>query len=344
MRKIGILSIIILYYLCNIVNAKSNDIFPAIMAVSGTKLNQYEKVLLKEVNPYGIILWSKNIESKEQLLSLKKEIETLLGRKILFFMDQEGGRVDRLKKINPHKKYHSPYYFNNIATKNLDESKKLLYMEAKETAKDLKSIGIDVNLGLILDVLDSSDDIENGELSSEKTKVDIGDRSFSSDPNLVKELSKVYIKAYNDVGVDVCAKHFIGLGPSRVNTHNTEAIITKSLNELNEDDLIPFRNLEGVKYGMVSHAVYTAIDAKNPAPFSKKVINFIKNDLGFNGILISDATNMKALGKYTFREKISGVLNSGIDLVLIMEIVQNQKQLEQMLNDINTVKNKLKKV
>lgn len=328
----------------NKINAYNKDfVFPAIISISGTKLNKYEKQFIKEVNPYGVLLLANNIKSKEQLKNLRSEIEELTNRRIIFFVDQEGGRVNRLKNVFPNHNYPAPYYFNNIATTNLKESKKMVYANAIQTAKDLKELDIDVNLGLILDVVTNKDSLSDKSdvTSSKSAKFDIGDRSFSENPKVVRALAQEQIRAFNEVGVDLCAKHFLGLGSSSVNTHNQMSVINKNLNELNKTELLPFRNLKNVKYGLLAHAIYPAIDAENPAPFSPKVVSFIRNNLKFNGILISDALNMGALSDYTLKEKIEGVLNNNVDLVLIMEPMLNEQQLNTLLSTVLDIKSNL---
>ena len=325
-------------------NPESDFAFPAIISISGTELNEYEKVFIKKVKPYGILLLSKNIKSKEQLKKLRNEIETISNKKILFFIDQEGGRVDRLKEIYPKHEYPSPYYFNNIATKDLKKSKELVYKNSLQTARDLKELGVDVNLGLILDVVANKKSLEeNKDTDYRKMKFDIGDRSFSNNPDIVRILAKEKIKAFNEVGVELCAKHFIGLGSSESNTHNGVSIINKNLDELKKMELVPFRDLRDVKYGLLAHAIYPALDSKNPAPFSPEVVNFIRNDLNFKGILISDALNMGALSQYPLKERIEKILNNNVDLVILMEPLQNKKQLDNLLSIVADVKSELLK-
>lgn len=304
-------------------------IFPGIITMSSYKINKYEKILLEQVNPYGILLIKENLRTKKQFEIFKKEIESILKRKPVFFIDQEGGSVIRTGLLYVNKSYPAVYSFSYKKTKNLEKSKKLVYKNANIIAKDIKELGIDVNLAPVLDIQDENNRI-------------LGSRIFDRNPYNVKILSNEYIKAHKDNGVELCAKHFIGIGKCNVDTHKKKCVIEASLDELKNKDLIPFYNLKNVKYGMLSHAIYTAIDSENPAPFSKKVIDFIRKELKFKGILITDALHMKALNNYgSNKEKMLKAFDSGIDLILTMELAKSEYGLQIILDDLMKVKKEL---
>ncbi len=320
-------------YLIDEQPVQSKPIQPVIISLRGTELSVYEEILLEKLNPFGVALQSYNISSVEQMSKLRKSIEDIIGRKIIFFADQEGGRVNRIKNVYKNSKFPSPYYYNNIATTDINESKKLVFADAVETAKKLKELGIDVNMGLMLDTLltDSMASLKKNKNDPINAKHDIGDRSYSSDPVVVKNLAFEYIKAFNQEGVELCAKHFLGLGSALNNTHYDVAVIDKDFEKLKKEDLLPFYNLKNVSYGMVSHAVYPAIDPDNILGYSKKGIDFIRNELGFQGILISDGLNMGGAGGISLKEKVDKSFAAGIDLVLPMYVIEDERNLKEYL-------------
>lgn len=310
-------------------NDFENYIFPGIITLNSYYINDYEKILLQKVNPYGILLIKENLRTEEQFKYFQKEIETILKRKPVYFIDQEGGKVIRTNYLYVKKHYETAFSSSLENTNDLEKSKEKVYKNASVIAKDLKKLGIDVNLAPVLDVQGKDNNV-------------LGSRIFDFNPQNVKILSNEFIRAHKDNDIELCAKHFIGIGRCTVDTHDKKCIINASVDELKKYDLIPFYNLERVKYGMLSHAIYTSIDPENPAPFSKKVVDFIRNELKFKGILITDALHMKALdGHGTLQERILKSFNSGVDLVLIMNIASNKHSLHTLLDTLIQVKKEL---
>ena len=328
MKKIFLYTLLFLFIVNVSSFSKQIKVTPVIITVSGTKLNQWEEKLIKETQPYGILLLNYNIISEQQIKNLKADINLLLNKKILFFIDQEGGDVNRLSKIYPNRKYHSPKYFGDIAKKDFIKAEKLLILEAKKVAQDLENLGIDVNLSPVLDLLNNNNKNYSNREDIKKIKtLKLNKRSFSSDPELVSKLGQIYIRESSKYNVELCLKHLIGLGSTAVDSHLELPLITKSVEELRNSDLIPFKkNINKVKYALVGHAIYSNIDSKNISTFSNKLINFIRTDLNFKGLLISDdLINMKALDSYSEEERVLKSLNSGIDIALVMLQVNNEK-------------------
>ena len=244
-------------------------------------------------------------------------------------IDQEGGRVARLKNPN-WKSYPSAEYFGIKAKKNLSVAKKLIFKNSIEIAKDLKKLGINMNCAPVLDV------------KYDFTNNVIGDRSFSSNPRIVSELGKSFCNGLKKVGIIPIVKHIPGHGPSSKDSHKTTPKVDLDLISLNKKDFLPFKKLNKEPAAMIAHIVYNKID-KEIACCSKEIIKkIIRKKIGFKGLLISDDINMKAL-KGTIKNKVKAILKSGCEIILHCNA--NIKEMMQIYSSIPLIKNKtLKKI
>jgi beta-glucosidase-like glycosyl hydrolase len=311
-------------------------ITPIIMTIKGTKLNTKEKLFIVKNNPFGYLIHIYNVTSKDQAKKLLDDIKRISKRDNIFFLiDQEGGRVDRLLHITG-KKTFPQFHFGEIAKTDLDRAKKETYNQALNNAKILSEIGVNLNLSPVLDVLRPDSNIKDSydNISSTHTKEDIGDRSFSKDPNVVSVLGEQVISAMNEKNIYSCIKHLPGLGGSRVNSHHELPVINKSMKQL-EKDLIPFKKLNYVDFAMIGHAMFPAIDKENISTFSKKLITLIRKEIGFKGLIISDALNMKALGDISDKEKVHKALDAGVDIVMPFFIPDRIDELDEIVNSIS---------
>ncbi len=314
-------------------NAKNNTLkkpIPVIFGVKSYKLNNKEKEFYKESNPLGFILFERNCKSFKQTKLLIKDLkETTSHKNTIVMIDQEGGRVARLKKPN-WKLYPSAETFGMKAEKNLTLAKKLIFKNSLEIAKDLKKLGINMNCAPVLDV------------KYDFTNNVIGDRSFSSKPEIVSELGKAFCNAHKKIGVIPVIKHIPGHGASTKDSHKTTPNIDMNIISLNKIDFFPFKELNKETVAMVAHIIYTKID-NVIACYSKKVINkIIRKKIGFKGLLISDDINMKAL-KGSIKGKVLSILKSGCEIILHCN--GNMKEMAQIYSSIPLIKNAtLKKV
>jgi beta-N-acetylhexosaminidase len=244
-------------------------------------------------------------------------------------IDQEGGRVARLKNPN-WKSYPSAEYFGIKAKKNLSVAKKLIFKNSIEIAKDLKKLGINMNCAPVLDV------------KYDFTNNVIGDRSFSSNPRIVSELGKSFCNGLKKIGIIPIVKHIPGHGPSSRDSHKTTPNVDLDLISLNKKDFLPFKKLNKEPAAMIAHIVYNKID-KDIACCSKEIIKkIIRKKIGFKGLLISDDINMKAL-KGTIKNKVKAILKSGCEIILHCNA--NIKEMMQIYSSIPLIKNEtLKKV
>ncbi|MBR1904636.1 MAG: glycoside hydrolase family 3 protein [Alphaproteobacteria bacterium] len=270
-------------------------ILPAFLSCQGPRLNDKEKRLFERYNPLGVCLFTfgcENVKNKEQLRALIKDIKEAVGRDdVLFAVDQEGGRVRRLLE---------PEFTPVTAPQNLTTS--LLAREhAYLISYDFKSCGVNVNFAPVLDTL------------YPQTATVLQGRCFNK---YIARLGKSMVNEYIKNGVCPCVKHMPGHGRAAVDPHLNLPVIDADLHAL-EKDFAPFKALKDAPMGMLAHIVLTAVDKDNAATVSAKVIkNIIRGEIGFEGLLVSDAIVMKAL-KGTISEKAKRSIAAGCEVICL---------------------------
>lgn len=275
---------------------------PVIFGFSSTTLSDEEKQFFKEVGPIGFIIFSRNIQNKAQLKSLTDSLRDLMGGEVLILIDQEGGRVARLKQ--PHwPKYPTGEYFSNLYDQDPEKAKKELFTNFQNIATDLIEVGINVDCAPVLDVL------------SPKTHDVIGDRAYGDNPKKVSDLGLVVCEALLSKDVYPIIKHIPGHGLGACDSHLELPIVDESFDALRKNDFAPFKDLKDQKFAMTAHIKYSSIDSDNCTTMSKKAIDVIRNEIGFKNILMSDDLSMKAL-KGSFFDRTKKSLESGCDLIL----------------------------
>jgi len=270
--------------------------------LSGTSLSKDEIELLKDIKPFGFILFSRNIVSIHQLKKLIKDIRNIVKWECPILIDQEGGRVQRLVKPNALS-YPPSRLFGNIAKYNLIDAEKAVFLNYKLIGSDLINIGINVNCAPCIDV------------TSKLTHSVIGDRAFSSDAKIVARLGQQACKGLLNLGVIPIIKHIPGHGRATSDSHKVLPIIKDKIYSLNNKDFYPFKYLCNMPIAMTAHIIYKHIDNKYPISTSKKAYNFIRNQIKFKGIIVSDDIGMKALSG-SIEEKIGNINSAGYDIVL----------------------------
>ena len=303
---------------------------PIIFGVKSYKLKKKEKNFFQESNPLGFILFERNCKNYKQTKLLIKDLKKTTSHKYTMIMiDQEGGRVARLKNPN-WKSYPSAEYFGIKAKKNLSVAKKLIFKNSIEIAKDLKKLGINMNCAPVLDV------------KYDFTNNVIGDRSFSSNPRIVSELGKSFCNGLKKIGIIPIVKHIPGHGPSSRDSHKTTPNVDLDLISLNKKDFLPFKKLNKEPAAMIAHIVYNKIDNEIACCSREIIKKIIRKKIGFKGLLISDDINMKAL-KGTIKNKVKAILKSGCEIILHCNA--NIKEMMQIYSSIPLIKNEtLKKV
>ncbi len=272
--------------------------------IEGYALTDEDIEILKNPLVCGVILFSRNYKDKEQLKALTQQIMAVKAPRLVIAVDQEGGRVQRFKDgftiFPPASEYADLYQ------KDEEQAKRLAFDNGKKLASELLEVGVDFSFTPVLDI-----DYANNEV--------IGDRSFGSDPQQVIALTDAMIDGLKEAGMISVGKHFPGHGYVAADSHLELPVDSRSLEEIEAKDMVPFKELaqkiEGV---MPAHIVYEKIDSM-PAGFSNFWIkNVLREQIGFEGVVFSDDISMKATTSYgTISQRVKMALSAGCDMVLI---------------------------
>jgi beta-N-acetylhexosaminidase len=276
----------------------------AIYGCAGKVLGAEEEAFFREVQPWGFIVFARNIENPDQLRSLVQSLRaTVNDPSAPVLVDQEGGRVARLKP--PHwQERPAAARFGELYARDAETAREATYLNARLIAHDLCEVGINVDCLPLLDVpVQGADGI-------------IGDRAFSSDPTMIIDLGRAVIEGLMEGGVLPVMKHIPGHGRAAADSHLALPRVTTGPEELSATDFVTFRSLNQCPMAMTAHVVYEAIDPQRPATTSPKLIrDVIRGEIGFDGLLMSDDVSMNALsGPLSVRAKAA--LFAGCDVVL----------------------------
>lgn len=285
---------------------------PVIFGLAGTSLKKDEAALFKAANPLGFILFARNCKNPGQVKKLTDSLHKTMGRTVPVLIDQEGGRVMRMKPpVWPDRPAAKTFGDRLTNNKDKDKVRRDLADHIEAISSDLTQAGVNVNCAPVLDVL-----------TAETHKV-IGDRAFSSDVSVVSELGKIACGAYLDNGIVPVMKHMPGHGRAALDSHKDLPVVAAKRDDLRAQDYTPFGEIltqafsEAV-WGMVAHVVYSDIDDDVPASCSRRVIwDEIRGEIGFYGLLLSDDIGMDALASYgTADRRAEAVLRAGCDIAL----------------------------
>ena len=274
-----------------------------IFGIKGYALSRNEKALFKKEKPWGIILFSRNIRDMNQLKKLIDNIRNIhKDKKYPILIDEEGGKVSRLKNIIDFSLF-PPNYFTKLYLKDRKNFLNYYKIYINTVSSILNDVGVNINTVPVLDV------------RSKKGHKIIGDRAFSYNPAVVSKLGNLCINLYKDNKIATVMKHIPGHGLSTYDSHYKTPIINESKENLKRKDFSPFKNCKSF-FAMTSHIIYKNFDSMNTATHSKIVINkVIRNYIKFNGLLISDDISMKSL-KLGLKNNANKALESGCNLVL----------------------------
>lgn len=273
----------------------------AIYGCSGHALTEEERAFFREVQPWGFILFKRNVGDPVQLAALTAELRDAVGRHAPILIDQEGGRVQRMGP--PHWPKYPPGAAYLKATNDPLAARELARLAGRLLAADLKAVGIDVDCAPVLDTpVEGAHDI-------------IGDRAYARDPATVAQLGRAKAEGLMAGGVLPVIKHIPGHGRAFADSHHELPVVDTAWDELDAWDFAPFRSLSDMPMAMTAHVVYRAIDRTNPATTSKKAMKLVRESLGFNGLIMTDDLSMKALSG-SFTERAERSLKAGCDVVL----------------------------
>ena len=273
-----------------------------IVGIKSTKLSNKEISFLKKYKPWGIILFTRNIKDIGQTYKLTSSIRKIFkDKKYPILIDQEGGRVNRLKNIISFDNLTSEF-FGEKFIKNFREFNFIYSLFIDKTSYLLKSMGVNINTSPVLD------------LRVKGASNIIGDRSFSKDPKIVSKIGDLCINNFKKNGIGTVIKHIPGHGLAKVDSHNFTPIVNKNLSYLIKKDFIPFKNKKTF-FAMTAHIIFNKIDNQNTVTQSKKLIKFIRQKIGFKNILISDDLSMKSL-KGSLEKNTIKTFKAGCNIVL----------------------------
>lgn len=275
-----------------------------ITGLASETLQPGERALLAATRPAGIILFARNCTSPGQIKQLVGDAKSAIGfDDVLVLIDQEGGRVRRLRppqwrELPPASAYAALYRSDIPGT--LEDAR----LAARLTAQDLRALGINTNCAPVLDVpVPGAHDI-------------IGDRAYGTDWRQIAAIGWAVAEGYIAGGVVPVIKHIPGHGRSLADSHLELPIVTASRSELEASDFAPFHALRDMPAAMTAHVVYAALDANAPASTSASVTaDVIRGRIGFEGLLMSDDLGMKALAG-PFFERARAVIRAGSDVAL----------------------------
>jgi beta-N-acetylhexosaminidase len=273
------------------------------VGMPGTSLSPDEMAFFRDANPYGLFLFRRNLETTDQTLRLCVQFREAVGRPDApVFIDQEGGRVQRLN--NGHwPSFRSLGAFGALARKDLELGKRALRLSTEAMGSLMASLTIDSGTTPVVD------------LARKDTHDVIGQRAFGDDPDLVITLGREVIDGMLAVGELPIMKHIPGYGRVSVDPHFDLPVVDAPVEDLLETDFRPFIALKDSPWAMVAHLIFTEIDRDRPASVSPLVCDLIRQQIGYDGVLITDCLTMEAL-KGTWAERVSATLAAGYDIAL----------------------------
>ena len=273
-----------------------------ICGIKGKYLTKSEKKFLIKYKPWGVILFSRNIISIKQTKILTNSIKKLFkNNNYPILIDEEGGRVTRLKKFIDNSIFTAKY-FGDLYSKNNKKFEIYFNVYVKQISYLLRTLGISVNTVPVLDVRRS------------KSHSIIGDRSYSSNKKIISKIGDICIQKFHKNRIATVMKHIPGHGLAKSDSHKKLPIINKKIDYLIKNDFYSFKNKNSL-IAMTGHLLFKNIDKKETVTHSKKVISIIRNKIGFKNILITDDLSMKAL-KYSLEENVRKSFIAGCNLAL----------------------------
>jgi beta-N-acetylhexosaminidase len=275
-----------------------------VLGCSGPRLGADERRVLADADPLGFILFARNVDSPAQVRALVADLRDCVGRADApVLIDQEGGRVQRLKP--PHWRRHpAAARLGELAARDIESGRTAAWLHGRRMAAEMADLGISVACAPVLDLRwAGAHDI-------------IGDRAFGRDPELVADLGGALRDGLIAGGVLPVVKHLPGHGRARADSHVALPTVDAPRDDLAATDFVPFARHADAPWGMTAHVRYAAIDDRAPATTSEPVVReVIRGAIGFDGVLISDDLDMKAL-RGRLRDRAESAIAAGCDVAL----------------------------
>lgn len=304
-----------------------------VVGLSSLILTDAEKHFLEQVQPAGVILFSRNIQTLNQLLTLINSIHTVVGQTTTtLWIDQEGGRVQRLR--HPFTRFPSPFRLAQLFRTDPKQAKSLAKISGQLCGLELASMGIGINCAPVLDIR---------ELKADPV---IGERAFGSSPQEIIPLAQLWIEGLKDQGIMPVGKHFPGHGAAQSDSHKTLPIISRTSQEMEQWEFLPFKTLlPHLPALMTAHLVAAGLGETLPATWSPTLLKtLLRQQWGFTGLLVSDAIEMGALSG-SLKERAFRSIHAGCDLVLcctgrLQDSIETLQGITQALHTLDPTETK----
>ena len=305
---------------------------PVMLDLAGIELQPAEKEMLLHPNAGGVILFTRNYESPEQVAALVRQIHELRRPHLLVAVDHEGGRVQRFHE--GFTRLPPAATFGRIYKSDRGEAKRLAELAGWLMARELRAVGVDFSFAPVLDLGRGVSGV-------------IGDRAFHGKPEVVAELTQGYMHGMLQAGMSATGKHFPGHGTVKEDSHVAHPVDSRPLTDIMMEDVLPFERLinGGMAAIMPAHVVYPSVD-NMPAGYSKIWLQqILRQQLGFQGVIFSDDLTMEAagvVGGYVERARIA--MEAGCDMVLVCNHPDGASQVLEGLGNYSNPASQLRLV
>jgi beta-N-acetylhexosaminidase len=270
----------------------------AIFGVAGLRLTDDERAFFRDADPLGFILFARNVDHPAQLRALTDDMRATLGRDCPVLVDQEGGRVQRLRA--PHWREYLPALDQMAQAR---DPLRAQYLRNLLIAQELRAVGIDVNCAPLADIAEDA------------THPFLQNRLYGRDAATVIAAARACADGLLAGGVLPVLKHIPGHGRAQADSHLALPRVSAGLDDLHAHDFAPFTALADLPMGMTAHIVFDAVDPNQPATTSPAMIRLIRDQIGFAGLLISDDLSMQALSG-DIASRASRAIAAGCDIAL----------------------------
>ena len=274
-----------------------------ILGLSGPVLSAQERAFFRDLDPWAFILFRRNVETPDQVRALCSDLRDAVGRDALVFVDQEGGRVQRLRA--PHwRAYPTGAAYAEVHRRDPAKGRLAAYLGHRLIADDLRAVGITADCAPVLD------------LPQPDADPIISDRALGTSVPRIVDLAHAAMCGLMEGGVAPVVKHIPGHGRATVDSHLALPRIDTALADMDDTDFLPFRHLCDAPMAMTAHAVVSEVAAEPVTLSRKAIIELIRARIGFDGLLMSDDLDMKALSGNDLAAKTEAALSAGCDIAL----------------------------
>lgn len=269
-----------------------------IFGLEGHVVTGWEESFFRESNPLGFIIFARNVADPDQLRALTSDLRDAVGRNAPILIDQEGGRVQRMR--SPHWREYLPA-LDQMA--QASDPMRAHWIRNRLIAQELYDVGIDVNCAPLADLVEHD------------THPVLRNRLYGADVDTVVSAARIAADAHLVGGVLPVLKHIPGYGRASVDSHKDLPTVRVPRKVLEQRDFAPFKALNNIAMGMTAHLVFSDIDPTAPATTSRIMMQVIREDIGFGGLIMTDDISMEALSG-SIATRTSSSINAGCDVVL----------------------------